>query len=104
MKSKPSERLRQPGAIPKGLARRGTIVSERQKSGAQRISLDGVWRNPLPHVQASLRSRQASSLYCRRAEQVSTIWEGGPIGTPITAGWTEQYDFTCRKGNAKGRL
>lgn len=49
------------------------VVSEKQKSSAQRMSLDVVWRNPLPHVRASLRSRQASNPYCRWAEQASKI-------------------------------
>jgi hypothetical protein len=49
------------------------IVSEKQKSGAQGMSLEVVWRNPLSHVRASLRSRQASNPYCRWAEQASKI-------------------------------
>ena len=49
------------------------VVSEKQESREQRMSLDVVWRNPLPHVRASLRSRQASSPYCRWAEQAGKI-------------------------------
>jgi hypothetical protein len=47
------------------------FVNEKQKSGAQGMSQEVVWRNPLPHVRASLRSRQASNPYCRWAEQAS---------------------------------
>jgi len=49
------------------------IVEDKQESKAQRMPLDVVWRNPLPHVRASLRSRQASSPYCQWAEQASKI-------------------------------
>jgi hypothetical protein len=49
------------------------VVSEEQKSREQRMSLDVVWRNPLPQVRASLRSRQASNPYCRWADQASKI-------------------------------
>ena len=45
------------------------IVSEKQKSGAQDMSLEVVWRNPLSHVRASLRSRQASNPYCREIRE-----------------------------------
>jgi len=49
------------------------VVSEKQESGAQRMSLNVVWRNLLPHVRASLRSRQASNPYCRWGEQAGKI-------------------------------
>jgi len=49
------------------------IVSEKQKSRAEGTCLEIVWRNSLPHVKASLRSRQASNPYCRWAEQASNI-------------------------------
>jgi len=49
------------------------MVSEKQESEAQGMSLEVVWRNPLPHIRASLRSRQASNPYCRWAEQASII-------------------------------
>ena len=49
------------------------IVGEKQMSGAQGMSLEVVWWNPLPHVRASLRARQASNLYCRWEEQASKI-------------------------------
>jgi hypothetical protein len=49
------------------------IVNEKQKSGAQGMSREVVWRNPLSRVRASLRSRQASYPYCRWAEQASKI-------------------------------
>jgi len=49
------------------------IVSEKPKSGTQGMSLEVVWRNPLSHVRASLRSRQASNPYCRWAEQANQI-------------------------------
>jgi hypothetical protein len=61
------------------------MVSENQESEAQGMSLEVVWRNPLPHVRASLRSRQASNPYCRWAEQASKIraprfsWEANHI-------------------------
>lgn len=38
------------------------IVGEKQMSGTQGMSLEVVWRNPLPHVRASLRARQARNL------------------------------------------
>jgi|CZKH01.1.fsa_nt_gi hypothetical protein len=49
------------------------IVNEKQKSGAQGMYLEVVWRNPLSRVRASLRSRHASNPYCRWAEQASKI-------------------------------
>jgi hypothetical protein len=49
------------------------MASEEQESEAQGMSLEVVWRNPLPHVRASLRSRQASNPYCRWAEQASKL-------------------------------
>lgn len=49
------------------------IVNEKQESEAQGMSLEIVWRNPLPYVRASLRSRQESNPYCRWAEQASKI-------------------------------
>ncbi len=49
------------------------IVGEEQEILAQGMSLEVVWRNPLSHVRASLRARQASDLYCRWAEQASKI-------------------------------
>ena len=49
------------------------FVNEKQKSGAQGMSLEVVWRNSLSHVRASLKSRQASNPYCRWAEQASKI-------------------------------
>lgn len=49
------------------------MVSEKQESEGQGRSLEIVWRNPLPHIRASLRSRQASNPYCRWAEQASKI-------------------------------
>jgi len=48
-------------------------VSKKQKDAAQGMSMGVVWRNPLPHVMASLRLRQASDPYCRWAEQASKI-------------------------------
>ena len=48
-------------------------VCKKQKGAAQGISMGVVWRNPLPHVRASLRLRQASNPYCRWAEQASKI-------------------------------
>ena len=48
-------------------------VIEKQKSGAEAMSLEVVWRNSRPHVRASLRSRQASNPYCRWAEQASKL-------------------------------
>jgi len=53
------------------------FVNEKQKSGAQGMSLEVVWRDPLPHVRASLRSRQASNPYCRWAEQASKVDSSG---------------------------
>ncbi len=49
------------------------IVSDKQKNRAQGMSLAVAWRNPLSHVRAFLRSRQASNPYCRWAEQASKI-------------------------------
>src|SRR5271165_4836745 len=49
------------------------IVHDKQKSGAQDMSLEVVWRDSLSHVRASLRSRQASNPYYRRAEQAIKI-------------------------------
>jgi hypothetical protein len=49
------------------------IVGEEQGIRAQGMSLEVVWRNPLSHVKASLRSRQASNPHCRWAEQASKI-------------------------------
>jgi len=49
------------------------IVIEEQKSEAQGMSMEVVWRNPLPHVRASLRLRQASNPYCQWAEHASNI-------------------------------
>jgi len=49
------------------------IVGEKQEIRVQSMSLEVVWRNPLPHVRASLRSRQASNPYCQWLEQASKI-------------------------------
>ena len=49
------------------------IVIEEQETGAQGMSMEVVWRNPLPHVRASLRLRQASNPYCQWAEHASKI-------------------------------
>jgi hypothetical protein len=48
-------------------------VGGEQAICAQNMSLEVVWRNPLPHVRASLRSRQAGNPYCRWAEQASKL-------------------------------
>jgi len=59
------------------------IVGEKQEIRALGMSLEVVWRNPLSHVRASLRSRQASNPYCHWAEQASKIrawrsnWDAG---------------------------
>ena len=49
------------------------IVIEKQKSGAQGMSMEVVWRNPLPHVRASLRLRQATNPHCQWAEHASKL-------------------------------
>jgi len=49
------------------------ISGKEQKIGSQGMSLQIVWRNPLTHVRASLRARQASDLHCQWAKQASKI-------------------------------
>jgi hypothetical protein len=49
------------------------IVHGERKIGPQAVSPEIVWRNPLPHMQACLRAREANNPYCRWAEQGSKI-------------------------------
>jgi hypothetical protein len=62
------------------------IVDEEQEIGSQGMSLEVVWRNPLPRVGALLRTREENNPYCRLAEQASKIrvrrsnWDTNTIG------------------------
>ena len=49
------------------------MSSGKEKTSSQDMSLQIVWRNPLGHIRASLRARQATDPYCRWAEQASNI-------------------------------
>jgi hypothetical protein len=48
-------------------------ASDHQGSGGTGMSLEIVWRNSHPLVQAHLKARQASNPYCRWAEQARKI-------------------------------
>jgi len=49
------------------------IVYDEQETGVEVVSLQVVWRNSLPLVQARLRTEQASNPYYRWAEQAIKI-------------------------------
>ena len=79
------------GSIPKGSARKlAMIVDEEQENGAQGMSLEIVWRNPLPHVRASLRSERQTIPTADGQNKPARFARGGPIGTPIISGSHEQ--------------
>ena len=79
------------------------IVIEKQESGAQGISLEVVWRNPLSHVRASLRSREASNPYCRLAEQASQIRARRSNWDADHCWGASAKRFHLQKGNRKCR-
>lgn len=63
------------------------IVHDEPKS-RQAMSAEVVWRNPLPHVRASLRAREANNRYCRWVDQGSKI-RARRSNWDIKNNWTE---------------
>jgi len=49
------------------------IAGNDQETRTQGICLEVVWRNPIPHLRAHLRSRRGNDPYCRWAEQAGKI-------------------------------
>jgi hypothetical protein len=49
------------------------IVHDEARMGPQSISPEVVWRNPLPHIRASLRDRESNNPYCKWAEHGNKI-------------------------------
>ena len=49
------------------------MIGKEQETRPQGMSLEVVWRNPLPHLRARLRSRQENNPYCQWAEQAGKV-------------------------------